>query len=77
MSPASAPFARIEFTGIHHVGILVASLEESMQFYQGLLGELSPPFTRGALFEPLTRESRTHHSPPPRLPSCRPGAEPG
>ncbi|KAL2629552.1 hypothetical protein R1flu_014238 [Riccia fluitans] len=34
---------KLDFTGMHHVGVLCENLERSMEFYQGILGlELNP-----------------------------------
>lgn len=31
----------IGYHGVHHLGLLCSNLEKSMEFYQGLLGELA------------------------------------
>lgn len=36
-APAAAP---IKWHGLHHVAVLCADLKKSMDFYQGMLGEL-------------------------------------
>ena len=64
-----ADAARVSFQGVHHVALICAKLEASLQFYQGVLGELRRALPRRRI-GPISRPCSSRYRPPAFAPAA-------